>query len=247
MTDSFVVTSIVPVMHFSFLLPTCRYTKACMAAVFSLERLWIFLTFQKYICLPICLSVCACCLPICVSVCLAVCAWHLPICLSVSSVNHLAVFLSSVWCVFLYVCLLCISIWSVGLFVCLKDCEWTVPNLHRLVSVSLLFLTHRTSGLTLQLTLWMVRVWTSPCVVLIPSLLVGEPLRAWVLGWCTSLDVCMNCSSIVLTLLLSILYCVFTLDYEPSTMLCMPVKVQREEGTKVIAVAVACNKNNKKM
>ena len=30
-------------------------------------------------------------------------------------------------------------------------------------------------------------------------------------------------------------------------MLCMPVKVQREEDTKVIAVAVACNKNNKKM
>ena len=166
MTDSFVVTSIVPVMHFSFLLSTCRYMKACMAAVFSLERLWIFLTFQKYICLPICLSVCACCLPICVSVCLAVCAWHLPICLSVSSVNHLAVFLSSVWCVFLYVCLLCISIWSVGLFVCLKDCEWTVPNSHHLVSVPLLFFTHRMSGLTLQLTLWMVRVWTSPCVVI---------------------------------------------------------------------------------
>ena len=82
MTDSFVVTSIVPVVHFSFLLPTCRYTKACMAVVFSLERLWIFLMFQKYICLPICLSVCACCLPICVSVCLAVCACRLPICLS---------------------------------------------------------------------------------------------------------------------------------------------------------------------
>ena len=54
----------------------------------------------------------------------------------------------------------------------------------------------------------------------------------------------MDCSSIVLTLKL---FCVFTLDYEPSTMLCMPVKVQREEDAKVIAVAVACNKNNKKM
>lgn len=216
-----------------------------MAAVFSLERLWIFLTFQKYICLPICLSVCVCLLStylcVCLSGCVCLSSAYLSVCLFCKSFFVFSMML------FLYVCLSCISIWSVSLFVCLKDCEWTVPNPHCLVSVPLLFFTHRTSGLTLQLTLWMVRVWTFPCVVLIPSLLVGEPLRAWVLGWCTSLDVCMNCSSIMLTLLLSILYCVFTLDYEPSTMLCMPVKVQREEGTKVIAVAVACNKNNKKM
>ena len=209
MTDSFVVTcewSIVPVMQFPFLLSTCRYTKACMAAVFSLERLWIFLTFQKYICLPICLSVCVCLLSAYLCVCLAGCVCltsaYLSVCLFCKSSSCLFVF--SVMCLsvcvpLMYQHMVCRS---VGLFVCLKDCEWTVPNPHRLVSVPLLFFTHRTSGLTLQLTLWMVRVWTFPCVVLIPRLLEGEPLRAWVLGYCTSFTWCLyelllNCVNIV--------------------------------------------------
>ena len=35
-------------------------------------------------------------------------------------------------------------------------------------------------------------------------------------------------------------------DYEPTTMLCMPVKVQIGSESRVIAVAVACNKKNEK-
>jgi len=35
-------------------------------------------------------------------------------------------------------------------------------------------------------------------------------------------------------------------NYEPTTMLCMPVKVQIGSESRVIAVAVACNKKNEK-
>lgn len=44
---------------------------------------------------------------------------------------------------------------------------------------------------------------------------------------------------------IAVTLCVLS-DYEPTTMLCMPVKVQIGSESRVIAVAVACNKKNEK-
>ena len=114
MTDSFVVTSIVPVVHFSFLLPTCRYMKAYMAVVFSLERLWIFLMFQKYICLPICLSVCLCvpvvCLSVCLSGCVCLSSAYLSVCLFCKSFFVFSVMCVSVCVPLMYQHMVCQSV-----------------------------------------------------------------------------------------------------------------------------------------